>query len=674
MLCSFEGCPHQAEMGRRLCVYHLPVDQKGMEAETFNDRVKQLSGGPLWGQFKGFKFPATIEFNRVPFGENSTFEDTEFGGRVLFASQMLRHGCTMAGAKFKGGLHLQGTIDGELNLRDVEISGCFDGGKYGQCVLLCAETVFNGSVFFTGARIEGGNIIFDRAQFNGQKAEFKKAKLNGQRITFFESVFAAGKTNFDATRFAGDVAFFLGAKFTKGWASFYGTRWRSTRTTFDGAKFAGEVTSFGRSLFAGAEVSFKDCDFGARTSDFTGMRSLADNLSFTKCRFESELVSFDRARLGIGPVEIAHSRVSGRLSFRGTQLTGKITINDVHFSDTSSLFVTDLSFAKPPQSVPTILFTHVQFRPFSTFFERISPEPRFSRMPASQRPLLVFRYCNLRDVYFSDNDMSLFSFFRSAFFEESFLTSSRWQPMRERIFRWMTWPMYWRRYQICEDLLFKHLAGKRSVEGSKQQEPEAGHFDFPSHHFEVAELYVRMKSAADKAKDYHLASWFYFNEFEMKRRELCDRAFAGRRAWLGFFKALFSYRLLLYNGYKACAGYGEKPLWSALWAVLFTVFFSLLHLLNGLRIQSTGQVINYDWGSTSAGSILSGQFLQDFGVAVMFTLSRTLPTSYLPGLKVDISCQTNGFLDFSLSAANTLILVTMIVFIAVGLKRHFRRF
>jgi hypothetical protein len=58
--------------------------------------------------------------------------------------------------------------------------------------------------------------------------------------------------------------------------------------------------------------------------------------------------------------------------------------------------------------------------------------------------------------------------------------------------------------------------------------------------------------------------------------------------------------------------------------------------------------------------------------AFVFSVYRILPSSYIPYVR-DFYVPP-GFWGFIVPFFNTLILVILITFIAIGLKRHFRRF
>ena len=177
-----------------------------------------------------------------------------------------------------------------------------------------------------------------------------------------------------------------------------------------------------------------------------------------------------------------------------------------------------------------------------------------------------------------------------------------------------------------------------------------------------------MKTSLDRTKDYEQSGWFYFNEFEMKMKAV-QKLLNGRN----ILRRIFS-RISLYNLYKVLAGYGERPLWSFCWFLIFTFVFAILHMLSGLDpvgLESSSPTINFGKYS-SFSQCISSEFLKDFSSAFVFSASRAIPVNYL-------GVSPSGYWDSGLYGQvitffNSLILFILVIFIAIGLKRHFRRF
>jgi len=348
------------------------------------------------------------------------------------------------------------------------------------------------------------------------------------------------------------------------------------------------------------------------------------------------------------------TQFGGNTHFVGNQVYEGLDFIDIKFRETSTFYFGAPNGPKKrnnKNNFITINFNHVLFNAFNTYFEKI-PIPFKSYKKIKEEfvnVILTFRYCQLKDVYFTDNNMSLFSFYKSSFDQARFI-SSKWDPQNDRI---LFFP-FKRKNVIAEERFFKdirnHEGDKKYVENLKSNckiEDLNGYED-------ISSLYRQMKTALDNTKDYQEASKFYFNEFEMKRRalkeELKDRRWPRR---------LFS-RISLYNIYKTFAGYGEKPLWSFWWFGLGVLGFTTLNYCLGFK----------------KGIILEGGTIDPldatFWDSFVFTLYRIIPANYLPYKQIyDIP---DNFWGMLIPFLNTAVLILFIAFIAIGLKRHFRRF
>jgi len=66
------------------------------------------------------------------------------------------------------------------------------------------------------------------------------------------------------------------------------------------------------------------------------------------------------------------------------------------------------------------------------------------------------------------------------------------------------------------------------------------------------------------------------------------------------------------------------------------------------------------------------QFWKDFIESLIYTVSRVLPVSYISTSPTD--CYPFTTLGKIASVFNSVILIILVIFIGIGLKRHFRRF
>lgn len=98
----------------------------------------------------------------------------------------------------------------------------------------------------------------------------------------------------------------------------------------------------------------------------------------------------------------------------------------------------------------------------------------------------------------------------------------------------------------------------------------------------------------------------------------------------------------------------------------------MLNLLIGFKFRSSE--INYDFYKESnvIYSINFWIYVKDLIKAIFYTISRVLPTSYIPIEKTDFGSIDSYGLMLGISTA--FILLFFITMIFSGLKRHFRRF
>ncbi len=314
----------------------------------------------------------------------------------------------------------------------------------------------------------------------------------------------------------------------------------------------------------------------------------------------------------------------------------QLTFTNIQFKNTSVFYfrgIKSLNFAKESGS-PRIIFQNTQFLPFQASFDNISIE----KGQYSILPIFIFRYCNLKDVYFSNNQMQLFSFYKSAFDEARFISSD--------------WGKYNKRNNVLsEEILFEKLKkledteknrkenlkkseitqnNKKNIEKIKVKKDSSDETNnekeknFREKYFvedlndylEIASLYRRMKTALDKTKDYPEASKFYYNEFEMRRNYF-------KQHW-----QKHPLRLLLYSLYKWFVGYGERAGRSFLWFLFFIFSFAALYFFTGYY-DFHGQYLNYD----IALKYLSWQnftnAIPDFGKSLLHAMVIILPRNFL---------------------------------------------
>ncbi|MCD6160980.1 MAG: pentapeptide repeat-containing protein [candidate division Zixibacteria bacterium] len=422
----------------------------------------------------------------------------------------------------------------------------------------------------------------------------------------------------------------------------------------------------GKALFTSSKfhdiVSFSNVKF-EDLADFEN--SVFKNYAyFQKCKFKNKAI-FDKAIFeNIATFEEAN--FENNASFVLTQFNNHTVFHDIKIyreMEFRYIYIGDkcgFDFHNPKFLSNNILinFDNVRFNPFASYFGNI-------KFDIKDKPFFIFRYCQLKDVFFTNNDMSLFSFYKSSY-DEARLISCKWGKTNDRI---LIFP-YKRKNIIPEESLLKELAKNITDEHQAAQFRDKYHINDLKNYKDISPLYRQMKTALDNSKDYQQAGLFYFNELEMKRRALEDdienskpkRKIFQRQPAKWFyqqFRKIFS-KYIFYYLYKVFTGYGEKPLWSSIWFVVYIAVFTILNFCIGIKIgtKQEDEIIKY-----------SDATIWD---SLIFTLYRIIPTNYLP-FKYTFDVPHN-FWGLLIPFLNTAVLIIMFAFIVIGLKRHFRRF
>lgn len=612
-LCEYPACgevvnsPHD----EKLCVFHAPVDRKGEAPHTaFKERMSDKLNRKDYN-FRGYVFHIPMDFRGRTFSGDVSFDNAEFHGildKKLPTGYIQKTCVDFENAKFLGKASFQGTR-------------------------FAAETP---------ASSEGPRV----------SADFRKAEFQGAEANFAWAKFIGGKADFSRAEFTGTDTIFSGSKFPKG-ASFSGAVFSGDRAGFDMTQFGGDEATFLRATFKCEATDFTDAKFTEGTANFA-QAHFAGAAIFIRTQFLGRMVDFRLVSFG------------GDTRFVNVGIAGALSLVDTTLGDNCVFYFQNPDFYIDKQEENRILFSRVRFKPFASFFENIVVSSSMQGLDLLGLPVLAFRYCQLKDVHFSGNDMSLFSFFKSSLDQARFV-SCTWDQLWDTVLGLR----FLRKNVILEERMFTRLQSKIGDEDRRTEFRMTYELEDLDDYAEVASLYRKMKTALDGTKDYQEAGWFYFNEFEMKRLALQEQI--KKRRWV---RRLFS-RLSLYNLYKALAGYGEKPLWSFFWFWILTAVFAGLHLLSGLHAP-VGKYINYDISFSLQGAknhILPGflcELLKDYGHSLLFTLYRIIPVSYLPYQRSEF--YPLGFDGMVVSFLNTAVLLLMVVFIGIGLKRHFRRF
>jgi len=504
---------------------------------------------------------------------------------------------------------------------------------------------FNEKVNFIYAKFQGnlGKIIKDKKgrlfNYDDLCVNFKDVEFKSG-VIFRDAEFSGGNTYFGETKFSGENVIFDNAIFSGGEVYFTNSEFASIRTIFRETKFSGGNADFKNVKFTGGNVFFIDTEFSGGKADFMSAKFSGGNVNFTNTKFTG------------GDVNFIITEFSNNVIFYKIVIKNNLYFSEIILSDKSTFYFKNPEFMESEKNI-ILKFSDISFNPFLTYFENINYPEKHKSNGEFIDIVVIFRYCQLKDVYFSDSDMSLFSFYKSIF-EEAKYYSCLWKEEK----------------RIFEERIYSYVNSLK-VEEEKTKIKKIYEIEDLNYN-EIAALYRRFKTLLDKSKDYTEAGGFYFKEFEMKRKALfiALKDELENKKWLNSFRNGVLY--LLYLIYNIFAGYGEKP-GRSFWSFLgFWLFFSWLHLLSGLEVIGY-KTINYDISLSWYGlkNILNIP-LKDVGYALGFALYRVIPISYLPYQGSGITPEGIGGLF--LSFANTFVLILFVIFIGIGLKRHFRRF
>lgn len=487
-----------------------------------------------------------------------------------------------------------------------------------------------------------------------QFADFRDVKFKAP-IHFLDLTFR-GKDNTGS--FGDSVASFAGAQFGE-------------LLYFHDVRFERGV-DFSQCEFNNQWTEFRDVQFSGR-ADFFSIKVNNGCLAFRRTKFISKWYGFFSGQVESGAVKIEEPTIQRGLDFDKLRFS-----DDSEFTFRNPKFeVDEITSPADIEKIPTIRFRNMKFVPFATEFEGMQHPPVQNddkELNILQAPVMIFRYCRLQDVFFRDCNISLLSFYACPFFEEAHFISctDKWRKVSLLS---PILPKTTHRNIIFEDFLAKYLEKKIAVIDKEKM------IDFYEvkdllNYKELPTLYRRLKTASDRAKDYLGAGRFYFNEIETKRQAFLRSMKKDPVLSKKFYSFI---KFCAYTAYRIFAGYGEKSFrgFDCFW--IFTFAFALLHMLNGLSVprgDGNWDPINYEWDLPFGwiGTFFTSQFWHDMGNCVLFSLYRVIPASYLPGLKYEMYIPDPGISDLALSFVNSFVLIMMIVFTGIGLKRHFRRF
>ncbi|MCP4581850.1 MAG: pentapeptide repeat-containing protein [candidate division Zixibacteria bacterium] len=614
--CAYEGCnePVNTPHDDTVCVFHAPKENKGIGDEKFNRLIFEKINREDYN-FKGFIFPCGLFFR----------ENGEYNNKAI----VFKKDVDFSFANFEGIFtrYIHGIDPLDINecvsFEKVEFleKATFEEARFSKGGINFQSTVFHGNADFTGVKF-GGMVMFSHSDFK-KSSDFSESCFSN--IIIFEGTVFRRNVSFKNSIFTG-VSF--NESVIEGYADFIDTNFNGW-ASFNHIKLS-KGASFANAIFTG-QTTFHNAYF--KNSIY----------------FENNVFKND-----VGFVNIYFDNAS-KFYFRNPNFSESTKEND-----TNTIF---------------LYFNGINFKPMSTFFEKILVNEHTKNKVI--KGYLVFRYCDLSRVYFVSCNMTYLSFFKNSLNQALFIANT-WSHNSDNILFFK----YIRQNIIPEE---NFLRAKRKVTDKKSIGKIETDYAIEElkYYNNVSAIYGSLKTLSDYAKDYQQASRFYFNEFEMKRRHLEEQIESSKPKWKIFRwqpciwfnqqrKKIFS-RYLLFFSYKVLAGYGEKPLWSSIWFAVFSIIFSFVHLFSGLFKQTRTPLQEMQYNVIYLFSdIQTTQFWKDFVESLIYTVSRVLPVSYISTSPTD--CYPFTTLGKIASVFNSVILIILVIFIGIGLKRHFRRF
>jgi len=664
----------------------MPSRFKENYKEDFDNRIKEkINNGDYC--FRQIHFPSCLNFRDFIFENDVDFYGAVFDGREDISETQKR---MPACVNFTGAVFKKNVI--------------FEQSQFNAGDALFIESKFLGEkANFNGAQFKGGYGRFTKAEFNNSEktdfdgakfhkgANFKSAQFNSKEIGFWEGEVKEGHAFFWGVKFAGNRINLSNIKINGGNAEFNDSIFEETDVIIENSQFSQNV-AFNRTKFNKSPINIINStingNFEFDTAEFSDC-----SLRIQVCQISHNLI-FNDAQFNGDALIIQETTVEGNTEFNKTNIAAQRAILDnvrfngnLHFIETK--FKIGMNFSKcflgprsafrmeniyleflnnysiePIEQHQLIIFERFTFNPFITFFTDMRIEKAFNINEDDFLSPIIFRSCQLKDVQFIRNNMALFSFYSSTY-EEARFFSSAWSRINDRIF----FIKYWRKNIINEEKTLRLLANisneseVTSIKKHYMLEDISGYYD-------IASFYRSMKTALDLSKDYQEAGSFYFNEFEMKRLAFKNKLIQISKMPFKYIRIIFS-KYFLYSCYKVFAGYGEKPLWSAIWFVIYSALAAIFQLFSGIQLKVGTKIINYDL-SSNIGTLFSGQLWRDICETWKYSVYRLIPNNYF-------TSKDSTFIPIDdwgvfLTIVNTVILALFIVFIGIGLKRHFRRF
>ena len=618
--CSYPNCslPAHSPHDEKFCLGHSPIENKNCTEQEFFQFLNSKKFKANDYNFDGFKFPFSELFNQPylkTFTSLVSFKHCEFHGTKVIGTKTI---CLFVDSVHFKKLDLSNSIFyndciitncgvDEIKIDEVIFNGEFDLNLNNSSSINSHKGIFDGLVkfnFMNGLGVINlrnstfNNRLDCREQIFKEKVDILNCQFNGDVVfecsTFNKNIEISGSNFKKTVNFYNikckEQIIISCSHFEDGFhnnESTYNGVVSCNNSTFKGGFYFQSIKCIENSYFHSSEFQnamfnsstfSKNCEFDHSIFDSSALfhKTIFNGLVSYKDVFFT-IYNTD-PNIPMDQILFSQTYFNDKVEFELNNIIGDIKFSNITLTESSFLKIKNVIL----DGESRILFEDINFRPFKTVFEDLLINLRDINKPK----VIAFRNCNLKDTLFSNCLMSLFSFYKSNF-DSAIFISSKWNHTKERN---MLLPFV-RKNIIFEDYFFSKLAPPSDEQNHNLLKGYYYFFELKSFD-EIANLYRRFKVALDNTKDYEQAGWFYFNEYEMKRRASLEDS-DKEDNWIKIgnkYKRKSIPKYIMYSLYKLFAGYGEKPLWSFYW-FLFTAFiFSIINIFN--EVSATMNIEN----------------------------------------------------------------------------------
>jgi uncharacterized protein YjbI with pentapeptide repeats len=351
-------CPHDAEEGEYLCIFHLPVEEKNDEevVEEFLNTLDEAIASDESEtqkrhlQFLGAKFgrfgldegtsKIATDRNKINFNHSIFTNEINLSDTIINTQQVSLQGvrciddAIFLNVKVDGNVRFQGSkFEGRVDFSYSEFAGFFEAemAEFNNGVLF-ESTKFKQETYFQKTKF-GSGVGFERVVFRGD-ADFREIEFSGggsfqdaefeEDTDFGEGTVFGDTVSFRETKFWGDIDFRKG-KFKRD-AIFVSTEFGGF-LRFDSAEF-NEEADFQSAEFTSGSIfwhtqfkryaDFRRTTFGGDTA--FGHSNFRENVDFGGERLES--AAFE------GDASFQDVNFEDNANFQGVEFTG-----DAHFQE-----------------------------------------------------------------------------------------------------------------------------------------------------------------------------------------------------------------------------------------------------------------------------------------------------------------------------------------------------